>query len=89
MEEVLAFQVQAPSGRKSLRARERRRPPRVRAPQPIELGAIALVGERRPPARLELVEGGNEGLRDVAASVGAVETRRRHRAAATYARTRA
>ena len=88
VEEILALQVQPLVRLEPLGARERRRAARERAPERVELlvegGVVLCVA----PARLELVERGDQRFRHVAAAVGAEEPgRRAHLAAATNART--
>ena len=87
VEEVLALQVDALARREALRERERRRPARVRRREVPELRVEGVVGERVAPALLQLVERGDQRLRDVAAAVLAEVGHAR--AASTYARTRA
>src|SRR5207247_2649027 len=87
MEQVLALQVEALVGREPLGERDRRGTAPVRAAELVELRPEPGVWPRLPPARLELVQCGDQRLRHEAASVLAVG--QLHRAAFTYARTRA
>ena len=84
VEEILALQVEALVRREPLRARERRRPACVRPRELLELRREGRVRLRGAPAALELVERGDERLRDVATAVDPVG---QLRAASTYART--
>ncbi len=70
--EVLALQVDAAAGRlgEPLGQVERRRAADEVAKEPVELGAECLVGAGLVPARGELVERRDQGLRHVAAPVG-------------------
>ena len=85
VEEILALQVDALVGREARRAGQRRRPAGVVGEQLVELGAESRVGSQRLPRARQLVECGDQRLRDVAAAVGAEGCG--HRAAATHART--
>ena len=72
VEEVLALEVEPLVRGEPLGAGQRRRAPGVVARELVELGGVALVGERVLPGRRQLVERGDQRLRDVAAAVGAV-----------------
>src|SRR6185437_6360126 len=85
VEKVLALQVEALARREALVERERRRPAGVGGEEVMELGAERVVGLRLPPAPLELVEGGDQRLGDVASAV--VAEAAHARASRTKART--
>ena len=85
VEEVLPLEVDPLAGREALRERERRRPAGVRREQRVELRAEAVVLLRGAPAGVELVERGDQRLRDVAPAVLAEVAHAR--AASTNART--
>ena len=72
VEEVLPLEIEPLLRGKALRAGQRCRPSCVVAGELVELGAVARVGECLLPGRGQLVEPGDQRLRDVAAAVGAV-----------------
>ena len=69
VEEILALQIDPLARREPLGERERRRPPGVRRRQVLQFRAKGVVGQRVAPALLQLVERGDERLRDVAPAV--------------------
>ena len=74
VEEVLALEVEPLLRGEPLGAGQRSRAAGVVASELVQLGGVALVGERLLPGRRQLVERGDQRLRDVAAAVGAVGT---------------
>src|SRR6185437_16195362 len=88
VEEILALEIDPLSGCESLGERERRRPARVLAAEAVDLLLEGRIDLRLLPTGFELVEGGDERLRHVAAAVGSVQPGRSHRAASTNALTR-
>ena len=88
VEKVLALQIQTLSGGESLRPGQCCRPAGERSAELVQLYAERRVGLGVVPAGLELVERGNERLRDVTPAVGSIEPcDGAHRAASTKALT--
>src|SRR5207248_2535574 len=85
VEEVLTLEVEPFPRREALGEGERGRPSRVRREEVVQLGAERVVGERLAPAALQLVEGRDQRLRDVAPPVRAEGAH--PRASRTNART--
>jgi hypothetical protein len=75
--QVLALEVDALPRGEALGERERRRPARVGHGEPVQFGVETRVDLRCLPAGGQLVERRDEGLRDVAAAVGAEASGRR------------
>ena len=89
VEQVLALQVEALSGREAFGKRQRRGAAAVGAPERLQLVPERRMGERLAPAGPELVEGRDQGLGNVAPAVLAVGAADRgYRAASTNACTR-
>src|SRR5207249_5878813 len=87
VEEVLALQVDPLARREPLGQCERGGSAAVVTPEAVELVAERVVVLGLAPAGLELVQRGDQRLGDEASTVLAVG--QLHRAASTYARTRA
>jgi len=73
VQQVLALEVDALFGTEALGQCERRRTAAVVGQKLVQLACEAIVVERRAPARLQLLERGNQRLGDVAPAVAAVE----------------
>src|SRR5207247_11406865 len=87
VEQVLALEVEPLAGREALREGERCRPAAERVAELDQLGPKGRIGPGLVPSGLELVERRDQRLGHEPSSV--LPVGQLHRAASTYARTRA